>query len=276
MGEIVSGLAAENSQEPEESVLISLDIEDDKLFVLHFIIGTYFGPDLRQHHCPKQSAFQIQALKNLAADELSGSIMKRAELERVYYHILRNADPSLIIKWRKLREYFNGKRSDSNGDYPLFVDLFPRKLHPEIRVENKFKFIQSIVFINDPDTSCMREECVARFRRLTGFESFAVSLSVDVTETNGVVAANEVEDKVDKSLEPLKEDEHVLEVPITCDGNDKVGTCSSGEESDAAAKPEVISEAQGGLMVGLMDIGECDDAYLFRVSLPGVKRDESE
>ncbi|KAG8648250.1 hypothetical protein MANES_09G165200v8 [Manihot esculenta] len=31
---------------------------------------------------------------------------------------------------------------------------------------------------------------------------------------------------------------------------------------------------QVGPIVGLMDIGECDDAYLFRVSLPGVAKDE--
>ncbi|KAG7657521.1 Alpha crystallin/Hsp20 domain [Arabidopsis suecica] len=261
MPEIVSPLVAENSQEQEESVLISLDIEEDKLFLLHFIIGTYFGPDLRkQHHRPKQSAFQIQALKNVVVDELSGSLMKRAELERVYYHIIRNVDPSLVMKPKKLREYFNAKRNDSNRDYPLFVDLFPRKLHPETHVRHKFKFIRSIVFINDPDTSCMREECVARFKRLTGLDSFALSLSVDVTKSNGVVAANEVKVEIDESVEPVKED--------------NAGTCTSGEESDVAAKPEVKSEAHGGLMVGLMDIGECDDAYLFRVSLPGVKRDE--
>ena len=30
-----------------------------------------------------------------------------------------------------------------------------------------------------------------------------------------------------------------------------------------------------GPIIGLMDIGECEDSYLFRVSLPGVERDES-
>ncbi|KAJ9173957.1 hypothetical protein P3X46_017039 [Hevea brasiliensis] len=30
-----------------------------------------------------------------------------------------------------------------------------------------------------------------------------------------------------------------------------------------------------GPIVGLMDIGECDDAYLFRVSLPGLAKDET-
>ncbi|KAF4349195.1 hypothetical protein G4B88_026113 [Cannabis sativa] len=31
-----------------------------------------------------------------------------------------------------------------------------------------------------------------------------------------------------------------------------------------------------GPIIGLMDIGECEDSYLFRVSLPGVSRDERE
>ena len=31
---------------------------------------------------------------------------------------------------------------------------------------------------------------------------------------------------------------------------------------------------QIGPAIGNMDIGECDDSYIFRVSLPGVKRDE--
>ncbi|KAL1188137.1 Increased DNA methylation 2 [Cardamine amara subsp. amara] len=220
MREIVSALAAENSQQQnqqQERVLISLDIEDDKLFLLHFIIGTYFGPDLKHHHHPKQSAFQIQAVKNHhKSDELSSSLMKRAEMERVYHQIL---------------------------------NLYPRKLHPESRIGNRYKLVKSIVFINDPDVSCMSEDCVARFKRLTGLDSFTLSLSVDV------VAANVVEDEVDESLEPL-------EVPVICG------------ENDVAVKPGVVSGDKDRPMLGLMDIGECSDAYLFRVSLPGVKRDE--
>lgn len=39
----------------------------------------------------------------------------------------------------------------------------------------------------------------------------------------------------------------------------------------------VGSAAMGkiGPVVGAVDIGECEDSYLFRVSLPGVSRDES-
>lgn len=252
MREIVSALAAAHNSE-QESVLISLDIEDDKMFLLHFIIGTYFGPDLRnpRHHPKKQSAFQIQASNPPTKDELKGSLMKRAEIETVYHHILKNADPSLTVKPRTLRGYFNGKRYDTDGDSPLFVDLFPRKLHPESRIRNQNKVVKSIVFINDPDTSCMRRDCLSRFKLLTGLQSFTLSLSIDVTEP--VSSENE-------SLEPY-----------------------TAEEKDGAAiaNPRVcvtgaITEAQAGPAMGLMDIGECDDAYLFRISLPGVNRDESE
>ncbi|CAN6917236.1 unnamed protein product [Brassica oleracea] len=244
---------AEKSE--QEKVLISLDTEDDKLFLLHFVIGNYFGPHLHDDdgNKRKQSAFQIQASSNLPTkEELSASLMKRAELERVYYYVLRNADPSLVFNRKVLSRYFNEKRKASNVDFPLFRDLYPFKLHPESRIRNQYKLIKSIVFINDPDTSCMREDCVDRFKLLTGLQSFTLSLNIDVTEVD------------DEPLETL-------------------GTCLEGgpgnhDESEPTleANGVIIADAQAAQMMGLMDIGECADAYLFRVSLPGVKRDESE
>ncbi|CAN8244718.1 unnamed protein product [Cochlearia groenlandica] len=237
------------SCEEEEKVLISLEIEDDKLFLLHFIIGTYFGPHLPNNN---QSAFQIQSSKSPKSDKLIGSLIKRAKLERVYHYILNNTDPSLTIKRRTLTRYFNGKRSNTSGDFPLFADLYPSKRHPQTRRGSRFKFVKSIVFINDPDTSCMKEDCVKRFKRLTGLKSFTLSLNIDETDD-----------------EVSKED--------TCNGND--GTCTSDEEVSVVAIPGFavngsIAKGQDGPTMGLMDIGQCADAYLFRVSLPGVKRDE--
>ncbi|CAA7019886.1 unnamed protein product [Microthlaspi erraticum] len=245
----------------EQSVLISLEnIKDDKLFLLHFVIGTYFGPDLTKHHHhqqKKQSAFQMQASNLPKTDELSGSLIKRVELERVYHHVLKNADPSLIVKPRPLCKYFIGKRNDSVKDMriPLFSDLFPPELHPESRLGNRHKLLKSIVLINDPDTSCMRGDCVARFKRLTGLQSFALSLDTDVAETVISSVSIKVKDEIDESLEPAKEDN---------EENNVAGVCVSG----------AICGAEAGPAMGLVDIGECADAYLFRIALPGVKRDE--
>ncbi|XP_024004676.1 increased DNA methylation 2 isoform X2 [Eutrema salsugineum] len=262
MREIVFALAAEKSE--QESVLISLDIEDDKLFLLHFIIGTYFGPDLRNHR--KKSGFQIKASNLPTKDELTGSFMKRAELERVYHYILNNADPSLIVKRKILLQYFNGKRSNSDEDFPLFRDLYPQKLHRESRLGNQYKLFESIVFINDPDTSCMREDCVERFKRLTGMQSFTLSLVVEP------VAGNEVEDKIDESMEPSKEDSG-LEVSV----DDNAGTCTSDEECDVAANPDLVVDgaiagAQAGQVMGLMDIGDfsCQVEENGRVLVRGI------
>eukprot|EP00249_Psilotum_nudum_P014632 c24926_g1_i5 orf=287-904(-) len=37
-----------------------------------------------------------------------------------------------------------------------------------------------------------------------------------------------------------------------------------------------VATCQAGPLIGLVDIYECDDAYLFRCSLPGVKKQENE
>ncbi|CAH2046870.1 unnamed protein product [Thlaspi arvense] len=232
----------------------------------------------KHHHLKKkQSAFQIQASSNLPAkEELNGSLIKRAELESVYHYILNNADPCLIVKTKTLRRYLNGKRYETSEDFPLFVDLFPLKLHPESRVGNRYKLLRSIVFINDPDISCMREDCVERFKRLTGMESLTLTLDIGVIET---FTAKDVKVEIDESLEPLEEDTTCLEDPI--DVKDEIDEglepdtacledCTCGDESDVAAK----AGAQAGHVMRLIDIGDCTDAYLFRVSLPGVKRDE--
>ncbi|CAH8384055.1 unnamed protein product [Eruca vesicaria subsp. sativa] len=239
--EVVFG---DKSEKEEEKVLISLDIEDDKLFLLHFIIGTYFGPDLHDDdpNKKKQSAFQIQASSNLPTkNELSASLMKRAELESVYHHVLRNVDPSLVFNRKVLSRYFNEKRNASNVDFPLFRDLYPSQLHPESRVRNQYKLYESIVFINDPDTSCMRQNCLDRFKLLTGLQGFTLSLNIEATEVDD-----------DETLETLE----------------------GGRSCHDEPTLEVNGAIAAGQMMGLMDIGECADAYLFRVSLPGVKRDE--
>ncbi len=46
-----------------------------------------------------------------------------------------------------------------------------------------------------------------------------------------------------------------------------------------AAKPSIVLSGtaavrQSGPLIGLVDIGTCEDAYLFRTALPGVKKDD--
>ncbi|XP_010528869.1 PREDICTED: increased DNA methylation 2 isoform X2 [Tarenaya hassleriana] len=308
MAEIVSALPAENwkqpilppAKKPKPAIEIDLkDMEEDNVFLLHFVMGTYFGPDLKNEKDRLKSALQRKAenLPCYSSNDLTGSLVKRVELENVYLHILRKADPSLRASSRLFREFFRGQRKDVNKDIPLFKDLFPLSLHPQSRMGNRYVIIKNITFINDPDTSYMTRDEIERFKRLTGLECFLVDINVEfVTRPVTPLALpdtdnNVAEDKVEVNEEPEDRNGCLAVSVIGASGNN-VENCgdvnrgliflpsytSNQERANATSSVksgfDVTGTAATG-QVGLMDIGECDDAYLFRVSLPGVKRDES-
>jgi len=63
---------------------------NDQRFLLVFILGTYFGPDLRDE-VPRKSALQhaVMGLPPYSADQLGGSVFKLSEIESIYYFALR-------------------------------------------------------------------------------------------------------------------------------------------------------------------------------------------
>lgn len=63
---------------------------NDQRFLLVFILGTYFGPDLRDE-VPRKSALQraVTGLPQYTADQLGGSVFKLSEIESIYYYALR-------------------------------------------------------------------------------------------------------------------------------------------------------------------------------------------
>lgn len=80
--------------------------------------------------------------------------------------------------------------------------------------------------------------------------------------------------------------------PSAADGNDVTGfghgmifypTIPTAEEwrklmaaaSEGIGLKGSVAKIQAGPMIGLFDIGTCEDAYLFRISLPGVKQNGS-
>lgn len=71
----------------------------DQHFLLYFIIGSYFGPDLKGEKCHK-SVLQRKAegLPLYTSDQLAGSHIKIVQVERIYHYILRNANKSLVVK----------------------------------------------------------------------------------------------------------------------------------------------------------------------------------
>lgn len=289
--------------------------DGDQHFLLYLIAGIYFGPDLKGER-PMKSVLQrlAAALPPYTSDQLAGSQIKVVEVERIFYYVLRKADESLIMKTSLLHQFFQGKFPAQGRDisFPQFPDLFPPELHPHSRSKNWYRFIENLSFIHNPDVSYLNSEDVERFKRLTGLNDFlldrdaARSHNFSVRKVPPNVESTDNHNTSNKEFSPLKDELQYdsvrsgsyngsLTPPQTkYDGNleeKKFGPamlflprqpCEEDWASLVAANDTGFAltgtAAMGhvGPIIGLMDIGECEDSYLFRVSLPGVKRNGKE
>ncbi|XWS58219.1 hypothetical protein CRYUN_Cryun08bG0015900 [Craigia yunnanensis] len=168
----------------------------DQSFLLYFIFGTYFGPDLKGEKSHK-SVLQRKAegLSSYTSDELAGSHIETVQLERIYYYVLRKANKSLVVNSPLLDQFFKGNLPTPHGDeaaaiYPQFPDLFPLELHPHSRLKNGYNIIGNIVFIHNPEISYMRIEDIARFARLSRLEDFF--LDREAARLNGSVDSGDL------------------------------------------------------------------------------------
>ncbi|GFP79964.1 hypothetical protein PHJA_000139800 [Phtheirospermum japonicum] len=266
----------------------TVPLTDDQHFLLHLITGTYFAPDLKDE-IPRKSPLQRRAerLPQYGPNALSGSRMKTAMMECVYYYVLRKAQPSVLVKQSCFLRYIHGGRPvsiDKSLKYPSFDDLFPPGLHAR-----SHDTIDNVVFINNPYTDYLKARDVERFRRLTGLDDFLFDrenamlhifedlYDIKVHEaSNSTITCNnghpssEMTTAATSFVEDL--DQGMIFVPSRPsveEWGDMIGAVKFGfAVTGSAARGHV------GPVLGLMDIGEAEDSYLFRVSLPGVKRDE--
>lgn len=318
---------------------------DDQFFLLYFIMGTYFGPDLKEEETQK-SVFQRRAegLPPYTPEKLAGSCMKTVEVERVYYYVLRKADPSVVLKLPWLQQFFHGNLSTSTRTptlpFPQFDDLFPPNLHPHSMFKGQYEAINNIVFISDPNTLYIGPEYLERFKRLTRLEDVfldrddarrhttvdgKVLYNIDVREieyhkelirpTTSSGGHEEETPPLSSLLKhkgslptngvPYSDTPPIRSVVVTNNGgfSDCVSTGMKSSDlaelgSDMIFLPShptreewinIVNATKSGFAltgsatmghigpnIGSIDIGECEDSYLFRVSLPGVKRDERE
>ncbi|CAM8891716.1 unnamed protein product [Rhodiola kirilowii] len=308
---------------------------DDQCFLLSFIMGHYFGPDINLRR-PKKSALQRvqEGLPPYTHEQLAGSQMKTTELERIYYYIVRKADPLVVVSLHSFHQFLQGHFQTSKqvpkSVYPQFPELFPTRLHPHALSESQQKVIENVVFINNPELNYIKAEDIKRFKKLTGMESLSLSREEAKIYTaalgtgfcgGSVQESNAKHDPPPVILHRPKKTRRVNDRTISkhldlisptgkapCAGMTfaSVGPSVTDVETRyenelmpamvyLPSQPTIVelenivaatrsgfaltgSAANGrvGATVGRMDIGECNDSYLFRVSLPGVKRDERE
>ncbi|KAF8015654.1 hypothetical protein BT93_H1240 [Corymbia citriodora subsp. variegata] len=166
---------------------------DDQHFLLTFIFGAYFGPQLKGERPPHKSAMQRvrERLPRYTPSQLAGSQMMMVQMMHVYYYILRKASQSVVVAPSFLLHFFRNtlpaKVLSVGNLYPRFIEFYPTDLHPCSFVEDRFLAIDNILFIDDPSTSYLREEVVARFKSLTGLQELvldkdAARLPIHVTD----------------------------------------------------------------------------------------------
>lgn len=278
--------------------------DGDQHFLLYFIAGIYFGPDLKGEKPPKSVLQRLaEGLLPYTSDQLAGSHMKMVEVERIFYYVLRQADESLIMKMSLLHQFFQGNFPSQGRDisFSQFPDLFPPEFHPHSRSRNFCRYVDNLTFIHNPEVYYLNSENVERFKRLTGLDDFLLdrdaarshnlsvrkaSLSVEATDNTSNKEFSPPKDDLQyngNSTPPhSKSDSNPVEKnfgpamlflprqPCEEDWGNLVAATDTGFALTGTA-----AMGQVGPIIGLMDIGECEDSYLFRVSLPGVKRDGS-
>lgn len=152
---------------------------DDQHFLLNFIMSTYLGPDVYSDN-PRCSAFQRLAkrLPPYTSNNLGPSFLSISQLESLYYYVLRNANPLLVLKPNMFYVYLKGSlqlpSSGAPEDHRQFTSFFPLNLHGHKRYSGNYEIVKGIVLIDDPLTSSMKEEDLERFRHLSGLEDLRI------------------------------------------------------------------------------------------------------
>ncbi|KAI4296254.1 hypothetical protein L6164_036228 [Bauhinia variegata] len=291
-------------------------LSSDQKFLLNFIMSTYLGPDVKADQ-PRCSAVQrLRAdLPPYSLSDMGPSYVSISLLERLYYYLLRDAHPDLVI---------------------------------EIWYPEGFRIIKGIVFIDNPVMSYIEEGDIDRFKSLSGKEDDHNSRNMQEklsrregphveldqqggtegernsmnngqeTISNGECLQVELDNRAGKGSEQDSRNEE-------CSSRRFQRTCKRKRVNDTPPipmfphvlptehnskkdPPKRISKSNGptvmpllsipdiedsnmdssllltgtarrapfGPSVGVVDIGTSKVAYLFRVSLPGVKKDYSD
>ncbi|KAJ7563129.1 hypothetical protein O6H91_03G097700 [Diphasiastrum complanatum] len=305
---------------------------NDQRYLLVFILGTYFGPDIRDD-VPRKSALQRQALRLplYSSDELGGSVFKLSEIESIYYYVLRHSHPSARVKLQSLYKFLQGHLAppvkETLEDDRQFTSFFPPHLHRQSRYKGTYKVVENMVFINDPELDFFKLEDIERFKRLSGLNdlvldrdaarSFQHGQRTDrdeerqarfhaIAEAHGHVQESRpmtlmLPDGGHDLRKKRKRKEHMemIALPTVAIPKEEKSQWASNCKMTAAAmlllpslptvdqwnnivnaaKPSIVftgtaAARQTGPLIGLVDIGVCEDAYLFRAALPGVRKDE--
>lgn len=152
---------------------------NDQHFLLNFIMSTYLGPDVFFDN-PRRSASQrlAEVLPPYTSNSLSFSFVSFSQLESLYYYVVRNANPDLVVEPAVFHMYLKGimplPSSELLEDCQQFTSFFPLNIHEHKRYSGHYEIVKGIVLIDDPVTSFIKKEDLVRFRFLSGMDNLKI------------------------------------------------------------------------------------------------------
>ncbi|KAF6174135.1 hypothetical protein GIB67_033667 [Kingdonia uniflora] len=308
---------------------------NDQSFLIDFIFSNYVGPDVMLD-TPRRPASQRIAENRppYNLNDLGPGFLNLAQLENLYYYIVRKAHQSLVLKLRPLHNYLQGKlpkpESGLKEDFQQFISYFPLNLHEQTRDGEHRKIFKGMVFIDDPDTKYIKSDDIERFKILTSLDEIKINKDLALVYSHGYrtrvgneekpsnarrkrsrasieVSPNEIAldfnslnlkqgalavkplrmrppaDVVDPS--ELMENDARNEVNgqdqlVSPSGDPSILMLTSPPMVGSSSDTSVIltgaaTEVRAGPPMGVVDIGASEKAYIFRVLLPGVKKEKS-
>ncbi|XP_010026610.2 increased DNA methylation 2-like [Eucalyptus grandis] len=163
-----------------------------------------------------------------------------------------------------------------------FINFIPTNLHTCLHVEERFMGIDNIIFMDNPTTSYLWKEVVARFKTVTGPQDF-------VLEKDAAKLPNYVTDEVFYEViarEGRSEGQPHFSVPCRGSHGRKCNISvafsplnTTGAAATCSAGVGVVWNAEvklAGSITGRVTLAEFEDYYLFNVSPPGVRIDQME
>ncbi|CAH2036688.1 unnamed protein product [Thlaspi arvense] len=168
-------------------------LSNDQCFLVNFIMSNYLGPDLYYDN-PRCSASQrlAKGLPPYTLNHIGSSSLNVAQLQNLYYYVLRNADSSLLLRPDMIYAYLKGciplEPSQNSHQFTYF---FPTSLHPhksyspsqEI-VEGyspSLEIVKGIVVIDDPAVEFINKEELQRFRCLSLLNDLKIDRAVSLS-----------------------------------------------------------------------------------------------
>ncbi|KAL1289685.1 hypothetical protein HN51_058091 [Arachis hypogaea] len=294
----------------------NIPVISDCKFLIDFIMNNYLGPDVKSDIPRRSvSQRLITGMPPYRFTDLGPSYVSISLLERLYYYLLRYALPGLVLDINMFHMYLKGKllfpSSDFTENSKQFTSFYPLDLHPQRWFPESFRIIKGIVLIDDPISSGIKEKDLNRFMSLTGVNTLKLNqneclgvkidtqVGKDVGDSNGANEAPEKQStqeykrKYIDDTPPTPEFPRVVPTKQYATGDHSKKICSRWDGPSLMpllSIPDVDDCDQGssfvltgtaksgkcGPPVGVVDIGTSKAAYLFRVSLPGVRKDYSQ